>query len=98
MAELLKMKYKLRIITLLLVILTVLIWLDIFMSSYGEDIIAFGKETRNEVISKIITLERATSNVKDLRWLKTVTIKIMKKISRKKEHVVEDENGNGSKY
>jgi hypothetical protein len=95
MVELLKMKYKLRIITLLLVILTVLIWLNIFMSSYGEDIIAFGRRARDEMMDKIYALEQTTSNVKDLRWLKTVTIKIMKKIGRKKEHLVEDENGNG---
>jgi hypothetical protein len=97
MAELLKMKYKLKIITLLLVILTVLIWLDIFMSSYGEDIIAFGSKARDEMMNKIYALEQTTSNVKDLRWLKTVTIKIMRKISRKKEHIVEGENGNGPK-
>lgn len=97
MVELLKMKYKLKIITLLLVILTVSIWLDLFMSSYGEDIIAFGRRARDEMMNKIMALEQTTSNAKDLRWLKTVTIKIMKKISRKKEHVVEDENGNGPK-
>ncbi len=96
-AKTLKMKYKLKIITLLLAILTILIWLDLFMSSYGEDIIAYGRETRNEIMSKIIILERTTTNIKDLNWLKTATIKILKKINRKKAQIVEDENGNGSK-
>ena len=93
----LKMRYKLKIITLLLAILTILIWLDLFMSSYGEDIIEFGRETRDEIMSKIITLERTTTNIKDLKWLKIATIKILKKINRKKMETVEDENGNGSK-
>ena len=93
----LKMRYKLKIITLLLAILTILIWLDLFMSSYGEDIIEFGRETRDEIMSKIITLERTTTNIKDLKWLKITTIKILKKINRKKMETVEDENGNGSK-
>jgi hypothetical protein len=96
-AKTLKMRNKLKIITLLFAILTILIWLDLFMSSYGEDIIAFGREKRDEIMSKIITLERTTTNIKDLKWLKTATIKILKKINRKKMETVEVENGNGSK-